>query len=45
LAPSEGLIFRTDDIVVLIGVESEVDRLATWFTSKRTLNAATTKSA
>lgn len=45
LAPSEGLIFRTDDIVVLIGVESEVDRLVTWFTSKRTLNAVTTKSA
>lgn len=45
LAPSEGLTFRTDDIVVLIGVESEVDRLVTWFTSKRTLNAATTKSA
>lgn len=45
LAPSEGLIFRTDDIVVLIGIESEVDRLVTWFTSKRILNAATTKSA
>ena len=45
LAPSEGLSFRTDDIVILIGVESEVDRLVTWFTSKRTLNAATTKSA
>lgn len=45
LAPSEGLTFRTDDIVVLIGVESEMDRLITWFTSKRTLNAATTKSA
>lgn len=45
LAPSEGLTFRTDDIVVLIGVESEVDRLVAWFTSKRTLNAATTKSA
>lgn len=45
LAPSEGLIFRTDDIIVLIGIESEVDRLVTWFTSKRTLNAATTKSA
>jgi len=45
LAPSEWLTFRTDDIVVLIGIESEVDRLVTWFTSKRTLNAATTKSA
>lgn len=45
LVPSEGLIFRTDDIVVLIGLESEVDHLATWFTSQRTLNAATTKSA
>ena len=45
LAPSEGMIFRTDDIVVLIGIESEVDRLVAWFTSKRMLNAATTKSA
>lgn len=45
LAPSEGLSFRADDIVVLIGIESEVDRLVAWFTSKRTLNAATTKSA
>ncbi len=45
LAPSEGLIFRTDDIVVLIGVESELDRLVTWFTSQRTVNAATTTSA
>lgn len=45
LAPSDGLSFRSDDIVVLIGRESEVDRLVTWFTSKRTLNAATTKSA
>lgn len=45
LAPSEGLIFRTDDIVVVIGVESELDRLVTWFTSQRTLNAVTTTSA
>ncbi|MBH0188252.1 MAG: TrkA C-terminal domain-containing protein [Nitrospira sp.] len=45
LAPSEGLIFRTDDIVVLIGIESELDRLALWFTSQRTLNTTTTKSA
>ena len=45
LAPSEGLIFRTDDIVVLIGVEPELDRLVTWFTSQRTVNAATTTSA
>ncbi len=45
LAPSEGLIFRTDDIVVLIGVEPELDRLVTWFTSQRPLNAATTTSA
>ncbi len=44
LAPSEGLIFRTDDIVVLIGVESELDQLVTWFTSQRILNAATTTS-
>lgn len=45
LVPSEGLIFRTDDIVVVIGLESEVDHLVTWFTSQRTLSAAITKSA
>lgn len=38
LAPSEGLIFRADDIVVLIGIESELDRLVTWFTSGRPLH-------
>jgi K+/H+ antiporter YhaU regulatory subunit KhtT len=45
LAPSEGLTFHADDIVVLIGIESELDRLVTWFTSQRLLNATTTKSA
>lgn len=45
LAPSEGLIFRPDDIIILIGIESELDRLMTWFTSQRALNTATTKSA
>ena len=45
LAPSEGLIFRTDDIIVLIGIDSELDRLVTWFASDRPLNRSTTKSA
>jgi NhaP-type Na+/H+ and K+/H+ antiporter len=45
LVPAEGLIFRTDDIVVLIGPESEVDHLVAWFTSQRALTTATTKSA
>lgn len=45
LAPSEGLTFQADDIVVLIGIESELDQLATWFTSQRPLNTTTTKSA
>lgn len=45
LAPSEDLLFRPDDIVVLIGLESDLDRLVTWFTSQRPLKAPTTKSA
>lgn len=45
LAPSDGLIFRPDDIVVLIGMESELDQLVTWFTSQRPLKTPTSKSA
>jgi hypothetical protein len=45
LAPSDGLIFRPDDIVVLIGMESELDQLVTWFTSQQPLKTPTSKSA
>lgn len=33
LPPSEDLIFRIDDIVVLIGAQPELDHLTHWFTS------------
>lgn len=45
LAPAEDLVFRSDDIVVLIGIQSELDQLAAWFTTHHPLKTATTKSA
>ena len=45
LAPSDGLIFRPDDIVILIGMESDLDQLGHWFTSQRPLQPPSTKSA
>ncbi|TKS61618.1 MAG: hypothetical protein EWM72_00366 [Nitrospira sp.] len=44
LAPAEELVFRSDDIVVLIGIQSDLDQFITWFTS-RPLKTPTTKSA
>ncbi len=35
LAPSEDVAFQPDDIVVLIGPESELPSCVTWFTSQR----------
>lgn len=35
LTPSDGLVFRPDDIVVLIGLESELDPFIAWFTNHR----------
>ena len=45
LAPSESLTFRPDDIVVLIGMETDLDHLAVWFTGQRSLLSPTAKSA
>jgi len=45
LAPSEDLVFRSDDIVVLIGIQSDLDQFGTWFTGQRSLKIPTTKSA
>ncbi len=45
LAPAQDLIFRPDDIVVLIGLQSELDQLAPWFTSQRSLKTAAAKTA
>lgn len=44
LAPAEDLVFRSDDIVVLIGVRSELDQLVAWFTGQRPLNTAMAQS-
>ena len=45
LAPADGMIFRPDDVVILIGMESDLDRAALWFTSQWSLQSPSTKSA
>lgn len=45
LAPAEDLVFRSDDIVVLIGTQSDLDQFVTWFTRQLPLKTSTTKSA
>ena len=45
LAPSEGLVFRPDDIVVLIGLDSDLDQCVAWFTSQRPIKTPITQSA
>lgn len=47
LAPAEDLTFRSGDIVVLVGGQTELDHLTTWFTRRRssTTPSAATQSA
>ncbi len=45
LPPSDELIFRAGDIVVVIGAQTELDQLIPWFTGQRPLTAALTESA
>ena len=45
LAPSEDLVFRIGDIVVLIGAQTELDNLTLWFISNRHTKAAVPQSA
>jgi hypothetical protein len=45
LPPSDNLTFRPDDIVILIGMETDLDHLALWFTGQRSLPSPTVKSA
>ncbi len=45
LAPAEDLVFRSDDIVVLVGIQSDLDQFVAWFTSKSPLRTPTIKSA
>ena len=38
------LVFRTDDIVVLLGEQTELDHLTSWFTSHRHTKAVIPQS-
>lgn len=42
LAPGNDLVFQPDDVVLLIGLQSDLDQLATWFTGPRALGVAST---
>ncbi len=44
LAPTNDLLFRPGDIVVLIGVQTELDQLVPWFTGQRSLTTSLTRS-
>ncbi len=45
LAPAEDLTFRTGDIVVLMGGQTELDHLSLWFTRRRHSTPSATQSA
>ena len=45
LAPAEDLTFRPDDIVVLMGAQTELDHLTVWFTRRRLATPTATRSA
>lgn len=45
LAPTNDLLLRPGDIVILIGTQTELDRLTTWFTGQRTLSPALTRAS
>lgn len=45
LAPEDDLVFRTGDIVVLLGEQTELDRLNHWLTSHRHTKAVAPQSA
>lgn len=45
LAPTDDLLFRPGDIVVLIGAQTELAQLVSWFTGQRPLTTSLTRSA
>lgn len=45
LAPTDDLLFRPGDIVVLIGAQTELNQLVSWFTGQRPLTTSLTRSA
>jgi K+/H+ antiporter YhaU regulatory subunit KhtT len=40
IPPSDAFIFRPDDIVIMIGLRTDLDQVATWFTAVRTAKSA-----
>jgi len=44
LAPTPDLLFRPGDIVVVIGAQTELDQLVSWFTGRRPLTTSFTRS-
>ncbi len=45
LTPTDDLLFRPGDIVVLIGSQTELNQLVSWFTGQRPLTTSLTRSA
>lgn len=45
LTPTNDLLFRPGDIVVLIGAQTELNQLVSWFTNQRFLTTSFTRSA
>jgi Trk K+ transport system NAD-binding subunit len=45
LAPTNEILFRPGDIVVLIGAQTELNQLVSWFTGQRPLTTSFTRSA
>jgi hypothetical protein len=35
IPPLEGFVFHADDIVIVIGLRADLDRIAGWFTAAR----------
>jgi hypothetical protein len=44
LPPGEDLVFRPDDIVVLIGLQADLDRVTAWFTGPTIMSRTVSKS-
>ena len=36
IPPTDGFVFRADDIVIAIGLRADLDQIATWFSAART---------
>ncbi|NJN70863.1 MAG: hypothetical protein HC801_11725 [Nitrospira sp.] len=45
LAPTNDLLLRPGDIVILIGAQAELDKLTAWFTGQRSRTPSLTRSA